>query len=231
MEENNMIIWDRFSKPPKTALKQISAGRLKGKTDINPQWRYKVMTEVFGVVGIGWKFTVDKQWTEQGAKDEVFVFVNVSVFVKVDGEWSDAIHGNGGSKMVVSESKGMYNDDNAYKKATTDALSTAMKMLGVAADIYAGKWNGSKYADRDSSNQSRAWSPKQLEAIVNAKAAKNAFNAKAILDLSNLKSPNAGVDWCAWYGKAYRKARESGLSVEDAAERVNASYIKTTEIK
>ena len=29
--------------------------------------------------------------------------------------------------------------------AITHALSTAMKMLGMAADIYAGMWDGSKY--------------------------------------------------------------------------------------
>jgi uncharacterized protein YajQ (UPF0234 family) len=29
--------------------------------------------------------------------------------------------------------------------AVTDAISVAMKMLGVAADIYAGKFDGSKY--------------------------------------------------------------------------------------
>ena len=31
--------------------------------------------------------------------------------------------------------------------AVTDAFSTALKMLGVAADIYAGRWDGSKYRD------------------------------------------------------------------------------------
>jgi len=30
--------------------------------------------------------------------------------------------------------------------AVTDALSVALKMLGVAADIYLGRWDGSKYA-------------------------------------------------------------------------------------
>lgn len=145
--QENMKFWNTFNQPPKTALKVIEAGRMKGKTDINPQWRYKAMTQTFGPVGIGWKFTIDKSWTEPAAKDEVMVFVNVSVYVMVDGKWSDAIPGTGGSTLVVSESKGMYNDDDAYKKATTDALSTALKMLGVASDIYENKWDGAKYRD------------------------------------------------------------------------------------
>lgn len=141
----NLKYWNTFNQPPKTALKAIEAGRMKGKTDINPQWRYKAMTDTFGPVGIGWKFTIDKMWTEPAAKAEVMVFVNVSVYIMVDGNWSDAIPGTGGSTLIVSESKGMYNDDDAYKKATTDALSTALKMLGVASDIYENKWDGAKY--------------------------------------------------------------------------------------
>ena len=34
--------------------------------------------------------------------------------------------------------------------AVTDAFSTALKMLGVAADIYAGAWDGSKYHETPS---------------------------------------------------------------------------------
>jgi len=105
------------------------------------------MTEAFGPIGIGWKFTIDKMWTEQAAKSETMVFVNVSVYILVDGNWSDAIPGTGGSTLIVSESAGMYNDDDAYKKATTDALSTALKMLGVASDIYEGRFDGAKYND------------------------------------------------------------------------------------
>jgi hypothetical protein len=147
---DNMQYWNSFNQPPRTALKEIQAGRMKGKTDINPQWRYEAMTKTFGVVGIGWKFTIDKMWTEIAANDETMAFVNVSVYVKVDGSWSDAIQGNGGSTLVVHESSKMYNDDDAFKKATTDALSTAMKMLGVAADIYAGGWDGAKYRNEQS---------------------------------------------------------------------------------
>lgn len=142
---NNLRYWNTFNQPPKTSLKTIEAGRLKGKSDINPQWRYKAMTETFGVVGVGWKFTIDKMWTEQGANNETLVFVNISVYIKDGDKWSDAIPGNGGSTLIAAEKSGMHNSDDAYKMAVTDALSTAMKMLGVAADIYMGLWDGAKY--------------------------------------------------------------------------------------
>lgn len=142
---DNLQFWKTFDKPPANALKEIKAGRMSGKTDINPQWRYKAMTETFGPCGIGWKYTVDRKWIEPGAKDEKMAFVDVSVFIKVNNEWSEAIPGTGGSTLVAAEKSGFYNDDDAYKKALTDALSVAMKMLGVASEIYAGGWDGTKY--------------------------------------------------------------------------------------
>ena len=123
-------------------------GRLKGKTDINPQWRYEVMTEVYGPCGTGWKFSVDRLWTEPGVNGVVFVFAQISLQVKEGVDWSAPIPGIGGNQLVEKEKEGLHNNDEAYKMAITDALSTATKMLGVAADIYAGLWGGSKYIDR-----------------------------------------------------------------------------------
>jgi hypothetical protein len=103
------------------------------------------MTEVFGLCGIGWKYTIDRQWIEEGHGNERMAFVNVSVYIRDGDGWSDPIPGTGGNMLVAQEKNGPYNSDEAYKMATTDALSTALKMIGVAADVYAGKWDGSKY--------------------------------------------------------------------------------------
>ena len=47
--------------------------------------------------------------------------------------------------LIVKERQGMHANDEAYKMATTDALSSAMRMIGMGADVYAGQWTGSKY--------------------------------------------------------------------------------------
>ena len=146
-KEDALKIYQSLSKPPAEALKTIQAGKLKGKSDINPQWRYKAMTETFGLVGIGWKYDIQKLWTEQGGAGEVLAFAQVAVYVK-DGEtWSEPIIGVGGSKLVQLEHDKPVSNDEGYKMAVTDAFSTALKMLGVAAAIYAGLWDGSKYKD------------------------------------------------------------------------------------
>jgi len=141
-------IWDKLARPDPKYLKTIGAGRLRGKSDINPQWRYMAMTEQFGPCGVGWKFTIDKLWTEKGDGAEVFAFALVSVYIKTGPDWSEPIPGVGGHKLVESEAKGPHNNDECFKMAVTDALSTALKMLGVAAEIYLGNWDGAKYANQ-----------------------------------------------------------------------------------
>lgn len=147
MEKKAIEIYESLAQPPKSALRQIEAGKLKGKTDINPQWRYKAMTEAFGLVGIGWKYEVRKLWTEQGAGAEKLAFAQVAVYIKDGDAWSDPIEGIGGSRLVQLEKGAAVSNDEGYKMAVTDAFSTALKMLGVAADIYAGMWDGTKYKD------------------------------------------------------------------------------------
>jgi len=141
--------YNKLRRPPPSALRKIKGGRLSGKSDISPQWRYEIMTEVFGACGTGWKFKIDRLWTDPGSNGVVFAFAQISLQVKENGEWSEPIPGIGGHQLVVKESAGLHNNDEAFKMATTDALGTAMKMLGVAADIYAGLWDGSKYNDEE----------------------------------------------------------------------------------
>jgi len=139
--------WDLLARPPKEALKEIKGGRLSGMTDVNPQWRYKAMHDVYGPIGIGWKYKIERIWPEEGSEGQVFMFAHVTVQVKENGEWTDPIPGIGGSMLIEKQKSGLYQNDEAIKMAITDALSVALKMLGVAADIYMGRWDGSKYKD------------------------------------------------------------------------------------
>jgi len=149
MTEENMKLWDAVKQPPPTALKVIMGGRLKGKSDISPQWRYQAMTEQFGPCGVGWKYEIKRLWNEPGPANQVFAFAEIMLYIKTD-QWSEPIPGVGGSMLVEQESSGLHASDEGYKMAITDALSVSMKMIGVAADVYAGLWDGSKYRDNPS---------------------------------------------------------------------------------
>lgn len=140
----NLEIYNKVKSVPKEAQKEIFGGRLKGMTDIKPQWRIQKMTEIFGVCGIGWKFEIiDIKYSEKDEKKQQACFCKINLYIKFDGKWSEPIPGIGGSAFIALEKNGLYLSDECEKMALTDALSVAMKMIGVGADVYMG--HGSKY--------------------------------------------------------------------------------------
>lgn len=149
----NLKIYEQVRSVPTEAKKNIGGGRLKGMTDINPMWRIKKLTEVFGVCGIGWKYEIVNKWVETAmAKDEITANVEIKLYIRdEDGEWSDPIPGIGGSMLVASEQNGLYVNDECYKMALTDAISVACKALGMGADVYWEK-DTTKYNDTKKDN-------------------------------------------------------------------------------
>lgn len=145
MCKENMELYDRFRECPESARKKITGGNLNGKTDINPMFRLKKLTEEFGPAGFGWKIEIVDRWIEEGADGVRVANVVINLYVKYKGEWSEAIPGIGGATIVDKQSKGLVTDDDAYKKAYTDAQSVACKALGIAADVYYERDPESKY--------------------------------------------------------------------------------------
>lgn len=132
----NLELYEKYRTVPKEALKDFDNGKFKG-TDINTMWRIKSLTEAFGICGVGWYFTIKRTWTEETPNGEQFAFAEIELFVKVDGEWSKPISGNGGNKIARITKDGAYStSDEAYKMAVTDALGVACRNLGFGADIY-----------------------------------------------------------------------------------------------
>lgn len=131
----NLDLYQKVRSVPDSAKKTIKGGRTSGMTDINPMWRIKVLTEQFGPCGIGWYYIPTRKWLETSG-NEIAAFVDIELYIKVDGEWSKPIPGNGGSMFASKEKSGIYVSDECYKMATTDAISVACKQLGIGADVY-----------------------------------------------------------------------------------------------
>ena len=138
----NMAIYDKARAVPQEAQKTIKGGRLNGFTDINPMWRIKRLTEMFGPCGVGWWYEItDKRIVEDALTGQKAAFMDIMLYY-VDPETQHASHGipgTGGSSFVAKESKGLYRSDECFKMALTDAISVAAKALGVGADIYYAK--------------------------------------------------------------------------------------------
>lgn len=137
----NLELYNAWRAVPKDAQKTITGGNLNGKTDINPMWRIKVLTERFGPVGFGWYTKITEHWTDTetiGGNLERVAWVRVELYVKMGDIWSEPIEGIGGSKYA-GKGRGSELNDEAFKMAETDAISVACKKLGIGADIY---WAG-----------------------------------------------------------------------------------------
>lgn len=135
----NMHFYNMCREVPKEAQKPIKAGRIKGMTDINPMWRIKKLTEMFGACGVGWWYDItDKHIVFDELTKQKAAFVDILLYY-VDpesGHVSHGIPGTGGSSFVSQEKSGLYLSDECYKMALTDAISVAAKALGVGANIY-----------------------------------------------------------------------------------------------
>lgn len=144
---DNLKLYNQFREVPKDAQKTITGGRLNGKTDINPMWRIKALTEAFGACGFGWWYEITDKHLERTELGEVAAFVDIALYYVIDGQTSKPVYGTGGSAFIAKEKAGLYVSDECYKMALTDAISVACKALGIGADVY---WNkdATKYTNR-----------------------------------------------------------------------------------
>ena len=195
MDDNpNMRIYDAVRAVPPEAIKPIAAGRLKGKSDINPMWRIKVLTEQFGPCGDGWYTEGVRYWTIVQEKSlEMAVFCELQLHTKGENGWSAPIYGIGGNTVIAAEKNGLYLDDEAYKKAYTDALSVACKALGIGADVY---WNEdrTKYGDKTEPDASK---PEPVSKIDRRKSFNTLCQTYGVQDGDILNTINTAVrDGC-----------------------------------
>ena len=140
---NNVELWDKLGvTDPKHTKAFNRAGGFKG-TAIKPQWVLRRLTEVFGPCGLGWGIN-EPSFQVVPAGGDVMVYCTVSAWYKQDG--CDAtVWGVGGDKVVTQRSGGAFADDEAFKKAFTDAIMNAFKFIGVGADVHMGLFDDSKY--------------------------------------------------------------------------------------
>ncbi len=145
MTDNGKLdLWERLGRTdPKHTSRFQRAGGFKG-TAIRPIYSYQRMTEEYGPCGIGWGVGEPSFQTLNGADGEVLVYCTVSIW---HGDKGNLVFGVGGDKVVNKFSSGLKSDDEAFKKAFTDAVTNALKLIGVGADVHMGLFDDSKYVN------------------------------------------------------------------------------------
>jgi hypothetical protein len=146
MSENTKI-WDQLGRTDPKHTKQFQrAGGFKG-TAIKPMFSYLRMTETFGPCGIGWGVGEPTFQVVPGSDGEVLVYCTASVWYCEGETMSRTVYGVGGDKVVNKFSSGLKSDDEAFKKAFTDAVTNALKLIGVGADVHMGMFDDNKYVN------------------------------------------------------------------------------------
>ncbi|QCG93907.1 hypothetical protein E6C67_08125 [Azospirillum sp. TSA2s] len=143
----NLRFWSDLSRTdPKFTKPFKRAGGFTG-TDINPTWRIMRMTERFGPCGTGWG-TTKPEYTAHQIGEATAVYCTLGLWYVENGAKSEPVYGVGGDIVSKKRDDGKIAvDDEAYKKAFTDALGNAMKAIGVSADVFLKQFDDSKYRE------------------------------------------------------------------------------------
>lgn len=145
-------LWDRLGKTDPSHTKQFKRSGGFSGTAIKPMWSYRRMTEEYGPCGEGWGVNEPSFQVVSGPEGEVLVYCTVSIW---HGGREKTVFGVGGDKVVGKNKYGLVSDDEAFKKAFTDAVTNALKLIGVGADVHMGMFDDSKYVSERKQDEAR----------------------------------------------------------------------------
>lgn len=206
-------IWKALERTDPKATKPFQrAGGFRG-TQIDPAWRLQMMTEVFGPVGKGWGYE-QLEWTIA----ERMVFICCRVWY-IDPETSEKFFTGpqwGGTEMVRRARDGSERpDDECFKMSMTDAIGKCMLQIGLAADIYLGMFDDSKYREESETFYATKANPDLQPAAIEK------FEAELKERLADVTGLDALDD--LWRGGANARIREIG-TVDKAAQNRMITY-------
>lgn len=140
---DNLDIWRRFADIDPKYTKPIT-GRDYGGTSPNPQYVIMCLTEMFGPCGKGFGWSVlAEEFKEMGG---TFLHWCRIRFWWKDEDGEHGVEEYGQTKAAYVTSKGtMRVDEDAPKKSLTDAIIKGASHIGVAANIFLGRWDDQKY--------------------------------------------------------------------------------------
>ena len=137
---NNLDLWNRFADIDPAFTKPITGKDYRG-TSPNPHYVIQCLTEMFGPVGVGYGWEVEQdEFTPIG--EEVLHWCRIRFW---HTDRSNGFSAYGQTKALMKTKNGLRLDEDAPKKSLTDAITKAASQIGIAANIFLGRWDDSKY--------------------------------------------------------------------------------------
>lgn len=209
-------LWDRLGKTdPKHTKPFKRSGGFSG-TSIKPIYSYRRMTEEFGACGVGWGINEPSFQVVSGPEGEMLVYCTVSIW---HGVREAIVFGVGGDKAVIKQSSGLRSDDEAFKKAFTDAVTNALKLIGVGADVHMGMYDDSKYVN----SLIEEFSDEEKPAVVDLMT-KNAFMVGCREAIALYTDADALAAW--WQSEDQKIARRNHQLDQSQVDGLKAAVIE-----
>lgn len=134
---DNLKLWESVEKTNPAHTKEVTFGRKI--TAIDPYQQVKEATKVFGAVGKGWGWSVER--VEYLPTNELAVLIRLW-----HGDSSNSFDQWGQASLYIDKAE-KKKDCDCFKKATTDGVTKCLSFLGFNADIFLGKYDDSKYVN------------------------------------------------------------------------------------
>jgi hypothetical protein len=208
-----MRIWDSLCKTNPDYTRSVPSSYGKKITSIDPMYQIQCMTETFGPVGLGWKYNVKYTYQDN------LVFAEVSIHYCVHDNWFE--YGPVCSVQNLFKKNGNL-DDEAPKKAMTDAMTKAFSHLGMSADVFLGKFDDSKYVQE----VKKEFSKPQVKAFPKTNGKKNIKLDMEELDMGRIKNDIHKIDDIY----ALRKWRKANSDLFDSNNKSLREYRQLTDL-
>ena len=208
-----MRIWDSLCKTNPDYTRSVPSSYGKKITSIDPMYQIQCMTETFGPVGLGWKYNVKYTYQDN------LVFAEVSIHYCVHDNWFE--YGPVCSVQNLFKKNGNL-DDEAPKKAMTDAMTKAFSHLGMSADVFLGKFDDSKYVQE----VKKEFSKPQVKAFPKTNGKKNIKLDMEELDMGRIKNDIQVIDDIY----ALRKWRKANSDLFDSNNKSLREYRQLTDL-
>ena len=150
----NLDLWNKYADIDPAFTKKITGKDYSGTSPI-PQYVIRCLTEMFGPVGKGFGWTVLAENFEPMGDTHLH-------WCRIRFWWRDeqgvhSVEEYGQTKAAYVTSQGKHRvDEDAPKKSLTDAIVKGASHLGIASNIFMGRWD-----DRNTLIRSTPITPRQ----------------------------------------------------------------------
>lgn len=158
----NLDLWNKYADIDPAFTKKITGKDYSGTSPI-PQYVIRCLTEMFGPVGKGFGWIVLAENFEPMG-DTHLHWCRIRFWWRDEqGEHSVEEYGQTKAAYVTSQGKHRV-DEDAPKKSLTDAIVKGASHLGIASNIFMGRWDDQKYVDQVNADYREAERPQPSSA-------------------------------------------------------------------